>query len=238
MNGQGKITRSHRERTAVIYIRQSTVAQVRDHGESTARQYDLAQVAVDLGWSPQHVVVIDADLGLSGRTAGHRSGFQDVVTRVCLGEVGAIIGLEASRLARSSADFARLLEIARLSGTLLIDEDGVYDLADINDRLVLGLKGQMSEAELHLLKARLDGAKRAAAGRGDLRLGLPIGYVYDHDGEVVVDPDTEVTAAVADVFTSFAATGSAYAVVSAFVGRRFPPGSTADRSTTTCAGGR
>ncbi|MFF3062447.1 recombinase family protein [Streptomyces sp. NPDC057909] len=222
MNGQGKITRSHRERTALIYVRQSTVAQVRDHGESTARQYDLAQAAVDLGWPPQRVVVIDADLGLSGRTAGHRRGFQDVVTQVCLGEVGAITGLEASRLARSSADFARLLEIARLSGTLLIDADGVYDLADINDRLVLGLKGQMSEAELHLLKARLDGAKRAAAARGDLRLRLPIGYFYDPDAEVVIDPDTEVAAAVADVFACFAATGSAYAVVSAFTGRRFP----------------
>ncbi|MFL4909553.1 recombinase family protein [Streptomyces sp. MMS24-I2-30] len=203
-------------------MRQSTVAQVREHGESTARQYDLAQAAADLGWPPQRVVVIDADLGLSGRTAGQRSGFQDVVTRVCLGEVGAIIGLEASRLARSSADFARLLEIARLSGTLLIDEDGVYDLADINDRLVLGLKGQMSEAELHLLKARLDGAKRAAATRGDLRLRLPIGYLYDPDGEVVIDPDAEVTAAVTDVFACFAATGSACAVVSAFAGRRFP----------------
>ncbi|MFF3062429.1 recombinase family protein [Streptomyces sp. NPDC057909] len=170
MNGEGEITRLHRERTALIYVRQSTVAQVRDHGESTARQYDLAQAAIDLGWASQRVVVIDADLGLSGRTAAHRSGFQDVVTRVCLGEVGAIIGLEASRLARSSADFARLLEVARLSGTLLIDEDGVYDLADINDRLVLGLKGQMSEAELHLLKGRCQVERRPFSGGMIIRL--------------------------------------------------------------------
>ncbi|MFD8726304.1 recombinase family protein [Streptomyces sp. NPDC059629] len=220
MNGQSKITRLHRERTALVYVRQSTIAQVREHAESTARQYDLAQAAINLGRPPQRIAVIDADLGLSGRSAARRGGFQEIVTRVRLGEVGAILGLEASRLARSSADFARLLEIARLSGTLLIDEDGVYDLADINDRLLLGLKGQMSEAELHLLKARLDGAKRAAAARGDLRLRLPIGY--DSDGEVVLDPDSEVAAAVEDVFTSFAATGSAYAVVSAFADRRFP----------------
>lgn len=136
-----------------------------------------AHRAEELGWVEQKVAVIDADLGLSGR-----SGFQEVVARACLGEIGAIVGLEASRLARSSADFARLLEFARLSDTLLIDEDGVYDLADINDRLVLGLKGQMSETEIHLLKARLDGAKKAAAARGQLAVRLPIGYCYDAGG--------------------------------------------------------
>lgn len=222
MNGLAKITRSHRERTALVYVRQSTVAQGGEHGESTARQYDLAQAAIAMGWPPQRIAVIDADLGLSGRSAARRGGVQEIVTRVCLGEVGTILGLEASRPARSSADFARLLEIARLSGTLLIDEDGVYDLAAINDRLVLGLKGQMSEAELHLLKVRLDGAKRAATSRGDLRLRLPIGYLYDPDGEVVLDPDAEVAAAIKDVFASFAASGSAYAVVSAFADRCFP----------------
>jgi excisionase family DNA binding protein len=222
VNGATKITRSHRERIALIYIRQSTLAQVREHGESTARQYDLARTAVELGWVEQKVAVIDADLGLSGRSAAGRSGFQEVVARVCLGEIGAIVGLEASRLARSSADFARLLEFARLSDTLLIDEDGVYDLADINDRLVLGLKGQMSETEIHLLKARLDGAKKAAAARGQLAVRLPIGYCYDAEGLVVIDPDAEVAAAVTDVFAAFAATGSAYAVVSVFAGRRFP----------------
>ncbi|GAA1961584.1 recombinase family protein [Catenulispora subtropica] len=222
MNGTTKITRSHLERVALIYVRQSTVAQVREHAESTMRQYDLAGTAASLGWPPQRVTVIDADLGLSGRTAAGRGGFQEVVTRVCLGEVGAIVGLEASRLARSSADFTRLLEIARLSDTSLIDEDGVYDLADINDRLVLGLKGQMSETEIHLLKARLDGAKKAAAARGDLAVRLPVGYLYDADGEVAIDPDAEVVAAVTDVFTEFTRTGSAYAVVSAFAGRPFP----------------
>lgn len=222
MNGTTKITRSHRDRVALIYVRQSTLAQVREHTESTARQYDLTRTATELGWPAARVAVIDADLGLSGRSAAGRGGFQEVVARVCLGEIGAILGLEASRLARSSADFARLLELARLSDTLLIDEDGVYDLADINDRLVLGLKGQMSETELHLLKARLDGAKKAAAARGDLAVRLPIGYCYDAEGLVVIDPDAEVAAAVTDLFAAFAATGSAYAVVSVFADRRFP----------------
>ena len=222
MNGRTKITRSHLERVALIYVRHSTVAQLREHTESTTRQYDLAQVAVELGWPTRQVTVIDADLGVSGRSAAGRGGFQEVVARVCLGEIGAIVGLEASRLARSSADFARLLEIARLSDTLLIDEDGVYNLADLNDRLVLGLKGQMSKTEIHLLKARLDGAKKAAAARGDLAVRLPIGYLYDSDGEVVIDPDAEVVAAVLDVFAEFARTGSAYAVVSAFTDRPFP----------------
>jgi DNA invertase Pin-like site-specific DNA recombinase len=167
-------------------------------------------------------VVIDADLGMSGRAVTTRNGFREVVTRVCLGEIGAIFGLEMSRLARSSADFARLLELARLTDTLLIDADGVYDLTDINDRLLLGLKGSMSEVELHLLTSRLDGAKQAAARRGDLRTRLPIGYVHDAEGAVVIDPDQEVKAAVGDVFAAFTATGSAFKVVAVFVGRRFP----------------
>ena len=144
------------------------------------------------------------------------------MSRVCLGEVGAIFGLEISRLARSSADLSRLLELARLTDTLLIDGDGVYDLGDFNDRLLLGLKGTMSEAELHLLAGRLQGAKRAAAARGELRTPLPVGYLHDDQGATVIDPDEEVAAAVADVFTAFTATGSAYQVVAAFAGRRFP----------------
>src|SRR5262249_46518537 len=131
-------------------------------------------------------------------------------------------GLEVSRLARSSADFARLLELARLTDALLVDTDGVYDLADINDRLLLGLKGSMSEAELHILASRLQGAKRAAAERGELRFPLPVGYVYDDEGVCVIDPDVEVQAAIGDVFAAFAAGGSAFKVVRAFAGRRFP----------------
>ena len=146
MRGANKITGSHLERLALIYLRQSSMAQVREHTESTARQYALADEAVRLGWSACRVEVIDADLGLSGRSAANRSGFKDLLGRVCLGEVGAIFGLEVSRLARSSADLSRLLELARLTDTLVIDADGIYDLVDINDRLVLGVKNQMSDA--------------------------------------------------------------------------------------------
>ena len=160
-----------------MYVRQSSLAQVREHTESTARQYALAEQATALGWAPGSVQVIDADLGVSGRSTEGRDGFRYLVSRVCLGEVGAVFGLEVSRLARSTADLARLLELARLTDTLLIDGDGVYDLTDFNDRLLLGLKGTMSEAELHLLAGRLHGAKKAAAARGELRCPLPVGYV-------------------------------------------------------------
>ncbi|MBV9323085.1 MAG: recombinase family protein [Chloroflexi bacterium] len=196
-------------------MRRSTTAQVREHTQSTARQYALVEEAVRLGWAAARIEVIDCDLGLSGRSAEHRSGFRDLVSRVCLGEVGAIFGLEVSRLARSSADLARLLELARLTDTLIIDADGIYDLRDFNDRL-LGLKGTRSEAELHILAGRMQGAKRAAAARGELRFPLPVGYVHDLDGHPVIDADQEVVAAVADVFAAFQATGSAYAVVAAF----------------------
>src|SRR5690242_9576473 len=207
-----KIDRRHLERVAVVYVRQSTLAQVREHTESTARQYALAEQAVALGWDRRDVAVIDADLGVSGRSTEGRDGFRALVSRVCLGEVGAIFGLEISRL----------LELARLTDTLLVDGDGVYDLTDFNDRLLLGLKGTMSEAELHLLAGRLQGAKRAAAARGELRTPLPVGYLHDDQGATVIDPDEEVAAAIADVFTAFTATGSAYQVVAAFTGRRFP----------------
>ena len=177
-----KIGRRHLDRVAVVYVRQSTLAQVREHTESTARQYALAEQAVALGWDRRDVAVIDADLGVSGRSTEGRDGFRGLVSRVCLGEVGAIFGLEISRLARSSADLSRLLELARLTDTLLVDGDGVYDLADFNDRLLLGLKGTMSEAELHLLAGRLQGAKRAAAARGELRTPLPVGYLTTTTG--------------------------------------------------------
>lgn len=217
-----KITRAHRERLALIYVRQSTLAQVREHTESTERQYALAGEAGRLGWESERVVVIDSDLGVSGRTAAARAGFTDLVARVCMGEAGAVFGLEVSRLARSSADLQRLLELCSVTDTLIIDGDGVYDLRDFNDRMLVGLKGTMSEAELHILAGRLQGAKRAAAQRGELRFPLPVGYVYDDDGETVMDPDDEVQAAVADLFAAFAQAGSAYGVVAAFQDRRFP----------------
>jgi DNA invertase Pin-like site-specific DNA recombinase len=222
IRGESKVTRAHLERTAIVYVRQSTLVQVREHTESTARQYDLAAQAARLGWAGSDIEVIDADLGLSGRSTTHRDGFKQLVARVCLGEVGAVFGLEVSRLARSNADLARLLELARLTATLVIDSDGVYELTDINDRLLLGLKSQMSEAELHWLTSRMNEAKRAAARRGELRVPLPVGLVYDDDGNVIIDPDQEVAAAVGDVFAAFTQTGSAYGVAGAFAGRRFP----------------
>jgi excisionase family DNA binding protein len=222
MRGHTKISASHLARRALIYVRQSTLAQVRHNTESTARQYGLTELAARLGWAAVDTEVIDTDLGLSGQLTEGRAGFKEVVGRVCLGEVGAIFGLEVSRLARSSADLAKLLELARLTDTLVIDADGVYDLSDINDRMLLGLKNQMAEAELHILGSRMDKAKRTAAARGELRLQLATGFVRDDEGAITIDPDEEVHAAVCDLFTAFTATGSAYRVVGAFAGRRFP----------------
>ena len=222
MNGEHKISSSHRERAAVIYPRQSTMAQVRQHTESTRSQYALADKAAALGWARGDIEVIDADLGISGKWGVAREGFTELVTRVCSGDVGAIFGIEITRLARSNADVARLAEFARITGTLLIDADGVYDPADVNDRVLLGFKGTMGEMELHVMAQRLQANKRAAAERGELRTPLPVGYVHDESGEVVTDPDAGVQAAVRDVFAAFAACGSAYGVVAAFKDRRFP----------------
>ncbi|MBV8347476.1 MAG: recombinase family protein [Mycolicibacterium sp.] len=222
MNGAAKIVGGHRDRLAVVYLRQSSMAQVREHAESTMRQYGLVEEAVRLGWAREAVVVIDTDLGVSGRWGVARAGFAELVSRVCTGEVGAIFGLEISRLARSNAEVARLMEFAAITQTLLIDADGVYDPTDVNDRMLLGLKSTMGEVELHVMAQRLQAAKRAAAGRGELRTPLPVGYVHDELGAVVVDPDAEVQAAIGDLFAAFAACGSAYGVVAAFAGRRFP----------------
>lgn len=222
MSGPSTITARHLDRLAVVYVRQSTVMQVRDHTESTLRQYAQSEDAARLGWPASRVVTIDTDLGLSGRSGTGRAGFTELVRRVCVGEVGAIFGLEISRLARSSADLQRLLEFCSLTDTLIVDADGIYNLQNFNDRLLLGLKGTMSEAELHLLAGRLQESKRAAARRGELRLPLPAGYVYDEAGHTVFDPHEEIRAAIADVFATFATTGSAYGVVRAFRDRPFP----------------
>jgi excisionase family DNA binding protein len=222
MSGPHTITHRHLDRLAIVYVRQSTVMQVRDHPESTLRQYAQREDATRLGWPAAQILTIDTDLGLSGRSATGRAGFTEVVRRVCVGEVGAIFGLEISRLARSSADLQRLLEFCSLTDTLIIDGDGIYDLQNFNDRLLLGLKSTMSEAELHLLAGRLQEAKRGAARRGALRIPLPVGYVYDAAGHTVVDPHEEIRAAIADVFATFASTGSAYGVVHAFRDRPFP----------------
>jgi len=222
VNGEHKITGSHRERVAVIYPRQSSMAQVREHTESTRSQYALADTAAALGWARTSIEVIDTDLGVSGKWGVPREGFTELVTRVCTGEVGAIFGIEITRLARSNADVARLAEFARITGTLLIDPDGVYDPADVNDRVILGFKGTMGEMELHVMAQRLHANKRAAAERGELRTPLPVGLVHDDAGDIVIDPDAGVQAAIRDVFAAFTACGSAYGVVAAFAGRRFP----------------
>jgi len=222
VNGEHKITSSHRERAAICYLRQSSMAQVRQHTESTRSQYGLADAAAALGWPSTSIEVIDTDLGISGKWGVAREGFTELVTRVCTGEVGAIFGIEITRLARSNADVARLAEFARITGTLLIDPDGVYDPADVNDRVILGFKGTMGEMELHVMAQRLQANKRAAAARGELRAPLPVGLVHDDAGDIVIDPDAGVQAAIRDVFAAFTACGSAYGVVAAFAGRRFP----------------
>jgi excisionase family DNA binding protein len=222
VSGEHKISSSHRQRTALVYLRQSSMAQVREHTESTRSQYGLADKAAELGWARTSIEVIDTDLGISGKWGVARAGFTELVSRVCSGGVGAIFGIEITRLARSNADVARLAEFARITGTLLIDPDGVYDPADVNDRVLLGFKGTMGEMELHVMAQRLQANKRAAAGRGELRTPLPVGYIHDDAGDIVTDPDAEVQAAVRDVFAAFAACGSAYGVVAAFAGRRFP----------------
>jgi len=222
MNGEAKISGIHRDRLAAIYLRQSSMAQVREHTESTTRQYGLAEEAVRLGWARPDVVVIDTDLGVSGRWGVARAGFTELVRRVCSGEVGAIFGIEISRLARSNAEVARLMEFAAITETLLIDADGVYDPADVNDRMLLGMKSTIGEVELHVMAQRLQASKKAAAARGELRTPLPVGYVHDEAGEIVIDPDAEVQGAVRDLFAAFAASGSAYGVVAAFTDRRFP----------------
>jgi DNA invertase Pin-like site-specific DNA recombinase len=217
MNAQGKVTADHLCRLAYLYIRQSSLQQVHDHRESTARQYDLKRRAQALGWSAEQLVVIDEDLGLSGASAAERSGFQRMVAEVGLGRVGVVMGLEVSRLARNSADWHRLLEICALSETLILDEDGIYDPGHFNDRLLLGLKGTMSEAELHLLRARLLGGQLNKARRGELWIHPPIGYVYDSCSQKLqLDPDEQIQQAVRLVFESFRRIGSAQQVVRHF----------------------
>jgi len=211
-----KVTAAHLARGAYLYVRQSTLRQVVQNTESAQRQYALRQRAIALGWASEQIVVIDSDQGQSGASAADREGFQRLVADVGLGKAGVVLGLEVSRLARNNADWHRLLEICALSGTLICDEDGLYDPGDFNDRLLLGLKGTMSEAELHFIRARLRGGQLSKARRGELQMGLPVGLIYDPAGRVVLDPDRGVQDAIAHLFATFARTGSARAVVQAF----------------------
>lgn len=206
---ESKVTSLHLRRAAFVYVRQSTPAQVEHHRESTQRQYALVEHAQTLGWAPQHVTVIDDDLGLSGATTQGRSGFARMTAEVALGHVGIVLGLEVSRLARNNADWYRLLDLCGITDTLIGDADGVYHPSLFNDRLILGLKGTMSEAELHILRARLEGGIRNKAARGELRRGLPVGFVWgEQDGEVLFHPDEAVTHSIRTVFERFAEFGS------------------------------
>ncbi len=209
MSDVSKICTSHLSRAAYVYLRQSTPAQVEHNRESTQRQYALASKATALGWPPQQIVVIDEDLGLSGAGVVERNGFARLTAEVALRHVGIVLGLEVSRLARNNADWYRLLDLCGLTDTLIGDADGIYHPALFNDRLLLGLKGTMSEAELHILRARLLGGIRNKAARGELRRGLPVGLVWgDEDGEVRLHPDEAVCSAIRTVFARFAEFGS------------------------------
>ena len=218
------ITTHHRQRPAYIYVRQSTLGQVRHHQESTERQYALRAKAQALGWPDSLIQVLDGDLGQSGTCSAPRQDFKTLVTEVSMDRVGAVFALEVSRLARSNADWQRLLELCALTHTLVIDEDGCYDPSDFNDGLLLGLKGTMAQAELHFLRARLLGGKLNKAAKGELHHPLPVGLVYAPDGQIVLDEDAEVRGAIERVFHLFRDTGSAYGVVKHFAaaGLHFP----------------
>ncbi len=197
-----KVTARHLARQAMLYVRQSTLHQVLENTESTARQYALRERAVALGWEASRIVVIDSDLGHSGASAADREGFQRLVAEVGLGHVGLVMGLEVSRLARSSLDWHHLLEICTMTGTLILDEDGLYDPATFNDRLLLGLKGTMSEAELHVLQARLKGGILHKASRAALKVPLPVGLLYAENQTVILDPDAQIQQAIRLLFAT------------------------------------
>src|SRR6266566_2963699 len=208
MNAESKVTAEHLKRAAYLYIRQSTLRQVEENTESTQRQYALRRRAVVLGWPEERIVVIDEDQGQSGASVSGREGFQRLVAEVGLGKAGIVMGLEVSRLARNCADWHRLLEICGLAHCLILDEDGLYDPGHYNDRLLLGLKGTMSEAELHILKSRLQQGMWNKAQRGEVLNHAPLGYVRTSGGDFAIDPDEQVQAVVRLIFAQFARRGS------------------------------
>ena len=210
-----KVKAGHLDRNAFLYVRQSTLRQVTENQESTRRQYGLRERATALGWPSEQIVIVDCDLGVSGASAD-REGFQRLVAEVGMRHVGIVLGLEVSRLARNSTDWHRLLELCALTDTLILDEDGLYDPTEYNDRLLLGLKGTLSEAELHMLRARLRGGLLAKARRGELRVNLPVGFVYDGAGQVVLHPDVQVQDTIHLFFRTFLRTGAACATVKYF----------------------
>jgi DNA invertase Pin-like site-specific DNA recombinase len=211
-----KIIDTHLQKIAYVYLRQSSMGQVRNHRESTERQYALQELARNLGWPVARIKVLDGDLGKSGTSTTDREDFKTLVTDVSLGKAGAVLAIEASRLARSNADWHRLIEICGITGTLIIDEDGCYDPCDFNDGLLLGLKGTMAQAELHFIRARLQGNKLNKARKGELRFPLPVGYVFDELNCIVKDPDVQVRSSIDLVFDYFQQCGTAYGVVQRF----------------------
>ena len=211
-----KVNAAHLSRQALLYVRQSTLKQVIHNTESAVRQYDLRGRAIALGWAADQITVIDIDQGQSGASAADREGFQQLVAEVSLGRAGIVLGLECSRLARNNADWHQLLEICAMAGTLICDEDGLYDPRSFNDRMLLGLKGTMAESELHFIRARLRGGQLSKARRGELVMPLPVGLVRDAAGNTVLDPDAAIAGALRRLFAVFEATGSATAVVKAF----------------------
>lgn len=217
MNGKShqKVTPQHLTRDAYLYVRQSTLRQVAEHTESSRRQYDLQLRAFELGWGKDQLIVVDCDQGQSGSSAD-RVGFQKLVSEVGLGRAGIVMGLEVSRLARNSADWHRLLEICGLTNTLILDEEGLYNPSHFNDRLLLGLKGTMSEAELYMLRSRLHGGLVNKAQRGELIFALPIGFVYDEQCQVILDPDIQVQESIRALFATFLRVGSAVGTARAF----------------------
>ncbi len=219
-----KIKNTHLTRKAFLYIRQSTIRQVYENSESTKRQYALKEKLKAMGWDESQIIVIDNDLGQSGAGAEERFGFQSLVSEVSLGRAGIIAGIEVSRLSRSSSDWARLMQISALADTLIMDEDGIYNVNDFNDRLLLGLKGTMSEAELHYLKARMRGGLLNKARRGELQRPVAIGYMYNDYGQIVKDPDSQVQQTISVFFSTFKRCGSALSTIREFnrQGLRFP----------------
>lgn len=217
-----KIRTPHLERRAVVYLRQSTANQIELHHESTERQYALADRALSLGWDKSQISVLDSDLGKSGQTTTGREDFHRLMAAVGLGEVGAVLALEASRFSRSQADWHKLLDICALTDTLVIDLDGIYDPNDFNDRVILGFKGTWSHTELHGMRLRLQGAKLNKAKKGKLRCSPPTGYIYDPEGNLVLDPDEGVVAAIQLVFQKFRELGTAFKVMRYFCVNQIP----------------
>lgn len=216
-----KVRPDHRARNAYLYVRQSTLRQVLENTESTKRQYALRERAATLGWDAQQIVVIDSDLGQSGASAADREGFQKLVAEVSMGRAGIVLGLEVSRLARNSTDWHRLIELCALTNTLILDEDGIYDPGQFNDRLLLGLKGTMSEAELHILRSRMRGGILNKVRRGEFAIPLPAGFLYADSGQVILDPDQQVQQSIRQLFAAFQRTGSIMGVVNEFRSRQW-----------------